>query len=89
MTRTTGGKTRTQIIQSLKQTPQNANQLSTGLKFSYKTICHHLGVLQKNRLLISTGNTYPTVYFLSETMEENYEIFQEITSPKKLNAAAL
>jgi len=80
MTRTKGGKTRTQIIKTLKTNPQNTNQLATQLKKDYKTISHHLGVLEKNKLVIPIGDHhYSTAYFLSQTMEENYRIFEEIT----------
>ena len=80
LTTTRGGNTRTQILKTLKQTPQNTNQLATQLKKSYKTISHHLGVLEKNKLVIPIGDHhYSTAYFLSQTMEENYRIFEEIT----------
>ena len=42
--KTRGGKTREQIIESLKTTPQNTNQLAVQLKKSYKTISHHITV---------------------------------------------
>ncbi len=44
---TKGGKTRAQIIKSLKKNPQNSNQLATLLKVNYKTIRHHLTILEK------------------------------------------
>ena len=75
---TRGGLTRAKIIQILRQTPQNANQLARALKMDYRTIRHHLGVLQKNRIVISEGEGYGTTYFLSPTMEENYAMFQDI-----------
>ncbi|MGA2386802.1 MAG: winged helix-turn-helix domain-containing protein, partial [Candidatus Bathyarchaeia archaeon] len=58
---------------------QNANQLATQLKVDYKTIRHHLTILEKNRIVIPVGDHYSTVYFLSQPMEENYSLFQEIT----------
>jgi len=76
---TKGGKTRTQIIKTLKKTPQNSNQLASLLKVNYKTIRHHLTILEKNKLIVSAGDRYSTAYFLSETMEENYELFEELT----------
>ncbi|MDR2204341.1 MAG: winged helix-turn-helix domain-containing protein [Nitrososphaerota archaeon] len=85
ITKTTGGKTRVQIIKSLKNAPQNANQLSTELKLSYKTICHHLKILQKNKLLTTINNTYTTIYQLSKTMEENYHLFEDLINIKPLN----
>jgi DNA-binding transcriptional ArsR family regulator len=79
ITGTKGGKTRAQIIKSVKGSPQNANQLATQLKVDYKTIRHHLTILEKNRIVIPVGDHYSTVYFLSQPMEENYSLFQEIT----------
>ncbi|MGA3060331.1 MAG: winged helix-turn-helix domain-containing protein [Candidatus Bathyarchaeia archaeon] len=77
---TKGGKTRAQIIKTLKKSPQNSNQLAAHLKVNYKTIRHHIPILEKNRLIISAGDHYSTAYFLSELMEENYELFEDITS---------
>ena len=75
---TRGGGTRARIIQTLKETPQNANQLANKLGMDYRTIRHHLGVLEKNRLITSAGEGYGTTYFLSPVMEENYALFEEI-----------
>jgi len=75
---TRGGVTRAQIIEALKETPQNANQLANLLKLDYRTIRHHLEVLQKNGIITSAGDTYGTTYFLSPEMEENYALFEEI-----------
>ncbi|MGD0645096.1 MAG: winged helix-turn-helix domain-containing protein [Candidatus Bathyarchaeia archaeon] len=80
ITVTKGGKMRAQIIKIVKKNPQNANQLATVLKVDYKTIRHHLTILKKNKLIISAGDHYSTAYFLSELMEENYVLFEEITS---------
>ena len=80
ITGTKGGKTRAQIIKSVKSNPQNANQLATRLKVDYKTIRHHLTILEKNKIIIPVGQHYSTVYFLSPPMEENYAIFEEITN---------
>jgi DNA-binding transcriptional ArsR family regulator len=75
---TRGGLTRAKIIIALKETPQNANQLATNLKLDYRTIRHHLEVLEKNKLIVSAGEGYGTTYFLSPVMEENYALFEEI-----------
>ena len=79
LTKTRGGKTRTQIIQTLKVTPKNTNQLALHLKKSYKTISHHITVLEKNKLIIPIGDSYATTYFLSSSMEANYQLFNQIT----------
>jgi len=75
---TRGGVTRARIIIALKETPQNANQLANLLEMDYRTIRHHLGVLEKNRIIVSAGDRYGVTYFLSPQIEENYELFEEI-----------
>ncbi|MGC9095325.1 MAG: ArsR/SmtB family transcription factor [Candidatus Bathyarchaeia archaeon] len=75
---TRGGLTRAKIIMAIKETPQNANQLAIRLKMDYRTIRHHLEVLEKNRIIVSAGEGYGTTYFLSQVMEENYALFEEI-----------
>ena len=77
---TRGGTTRARIIETLKETPQNANQLANLLNMDYRTIRHHLKVLQKNRIITSAGEGYGTTYFLSPQMEENYALFEEIVN---------
>ena len=73
-----GGVTRAQIIQAIKKTPQNANQLAGLLNRDYRTIRHHLDVLQKHRIIESVGDGYGTTFFLSHQLEENYALFEEI-----------
>jgi len=75
---TRGGLSRAKIIQALNETPQNANQLANLLGMDYRTIRHHLQVLEKNRLITSAGEGYGITYFLSPAMEENYAQFEEI-----------
>jgi len=75
---TRGGITRAQIIGALKEAPQNANQLANLLEMDYRTIRHHLKVLEKNRIVTSAGERYGLTYFLSPEMEENYALFEEI-----------
>jgi DNA-binding transcriptional ArsR family regulator len=75
---TRGGATRAKIIEILKETPQNANQLANLLGMDYRTIRHHLKVLERNKIITSAGDRYGTTYFLSSAMEENYFLFEEI-----------
>jgi DNA-binding transcriptional ArsR family regulator len=75
---TRGGPTRAKMIEALRESPQNANQLATLLKMDYKTMRHHLEVLEKNRIITSVGDRYGATYFLSQTMEDNYSLFEEI-----------
>ena len=76
---TKGGETRGKIIELLNENPSNANKIAEMLKLDYKTIRHHIGVLEKNNIItvINKGN-YGAVYFLSELMKANLNIFDEI-----------
>lgn len=84
---TRGGVTRAKMIAILKETPQNANQLANLLEMDYRTIRHHVEVLEKNRIITSAGEGYGKTYFLSPVMEENYALFEEIVKKiwKKYN----
>jgi predicted ArsR family transcriptional regulator len=75
---TRGGVTRAELIKTIHETPQNANQIATKLKVDYKTARYHLEVLEKNRIVTSIGDKYGATYFLSQTMEDNYSVFEEI-----------
>jgi len=75
---TRGGIMRARIIMALKETPMNANQLANFLGVDYRTIRHHLEILEKNRIVTSAGDKYAVTYFLSSEMEENYSVFEEI-----------
>jgi len=75
---TRGGATRARIISTLRESPQNANQLANLVGKDYRTIRHHLRVLEKNRIIVAAGNKYAATYFLSPEMEENYTLFEEL-----------
>ena len=74
---TKGGVNRARIIRALKDRPYNANQLAELLGLDYKTVRHHLKVLQDNKVITATGEKYGTVYFLSSYMEKDYDIFKD------------
>ena len=73
-----GGYNRALIINVINERPCNANKLAKELKLDYKTIRHHINVLIKNNLLVFTGSKYGKMYFISQPLEENYEVFEEI-----------
>ena len=75
-----GGVNRARIIKVLKDRPYNANQLAEALELDYKTVRHHLEVLEKNSVIISKGDGYGAIYFLTTDMEENFSVFEEIWS---------
>lgn len=73
-----GGANRAQIIKAIREDPRNANQLASLLGVDYRTVRHHLDILKKNRLITSMGDQYGKMYFLSDELEENFEVFEEI-----------
>jgi DNA-binding transcriptional ArsR family regulator len=75
---TKGGINRARIINEIHIRPYNANQLADKLKLDYKTVRHHIKILEDNNVITSSGDNYGMMYFLSSPMEENYELFQHI-----------
>ena len=75
---TAGGKNRGRIIEKIMEKPMNANELAKELGMDYKTIRHHLRILEKNSLITSMGEGYGKMYFISELLEQNIKYFQEI-----------
>ena len=76
-----GGPMRAKMIEILRETPQNANQLATTLEVDYKTIRHHIELLEKNKMITAAGGVesgYATTYFLSPALDENYALFEDI-----------
>jgi len=78
---TRGGPSRAEIIRALQDRPSNANQLAQILHVDYKTIQHHVRVLEENGLIVpSDKGTYGAVLFLTPKMEEALPILDEIWS---------
>ncbi len=75
---TVGGINRGRILEELFRQPRNANELATVLNLDYKTVRHHLEVLEKNHLITSTGSGYGKMFFPSDILEKNEEYFREI-----------
>ena len=73
-----GGVNRARIIKSLHDRPYNAHQLSIELDLDYKTVRHHIKILEDNNVIKPTGDSYSKLYFLTGEVEDNYEIFKEI-----------
>lgn len=63
----------------------NANQLSEALDLDYKTIRHHLEILCENDVLTTMGEGYGMTYFLTNNMEENLDVLDEVA--RKAEAA--
>ena len=75
---TRGGINRAKIIKKLKDRPYNAHQLAEELNVNYRTVRHHVKILEDSEVVKSAGEKYGKMYFLSENMEKNYDDFETI-----------
>ncbi len=80
---TRGGEMRMKIIEVLRNEPSNINQISKTLGVNYRTVEHHIGVLEKNDLIISEGEKYGKVYFLSPALSRNRNLIEDIRSRER------
>ena len=71
---TRGGGTRVRVLKAIKKEPCNAHKLAKKLKLDYKTIQHHLNLLEKHKIITREGK-YGAVYFLNEFLEKNWKNF--------------
>lgn len=73
-----GGRNRLRIIKTLQVQPMNANQLSNDLDLDYKTTQHHLEMLLENNVLMTMGDDYGKMYFLTDQMESNLDVLEKV-----------
>jgi DNA-binding transcriptional ArsR family regulator len=69
---TRGGPNRARVLRALEERPRNANQLADDLGLSYKTVRHHLEVLEENHVVTSSDSTYGKVYLPSDRARNNW-----------------
>ena len=75
-----GGENRIKIINLLQDTPLNINRMAEVLNLDYKAVQHHVDVLQKNNLVSRMGEKCGIMYFVSNYLESNMDIFKEIVN---------
>jgi DNA-binding transcriptional ArsR family regulator len=74
-----GGHNRVQMIKLLKEEPMNANKMGERLGLDYKTIQHHLKILQENNIVVSSSaGSYGAMYFLTPYLEKNMGTLEEM-----------
>lgn len=56
----------------------NTNKLAEELDLNYKTVQHHLEVLEENDVVDTQGDNYGRMYFLTDRMKRNFDILEEI-----------
>jgi DNA-binding transcriptional ArsR family regulator len=75
-----GARNRIRIIDILRDQPSNINQLSESLGLDYKGVQHHISVLEKNNLITKAGEKYGVLYFISDYLQHNLAVYDEIKS---------
>ena len=78
-----GGPTRVKIVKLLIAKPANMNQIRNDLNLDYKTVQHHIKTLEEKRIIISEEKKYGTMYFPSTLLQQNIEVFNEISKKLK------
>ena len=80
---TKGGPTRIRIVDLLLKRPYNMHQISKELGLDYKTVQHHIRVLEENKIIVPEEKKYGGIYFPSGGFEEVKDIFNEIKNKMK------
>jgi DNA-binding transcriptional ArsR family regulator len=78
LTGTRGGPNRARILRAIEDRPRNANQLAEDLELDYKTVRHHLEVLEDNDVVGKSGEDYGAVYLPSERVRQYWDTVEEI-----------
>lgn len=78
-----GAATRSEVLKALREQPRNAQQLSIALGLDYTTVRHHLKVLLENHIVVTEGEAYGRLYFVSENMEAHWPALEAILQKTK------
>jgi len=71
---TRGGPNRLRILEVLERNPANAHQLSSALGLDYRTVRHHLRLLESNGAVARpVGDAYAAPYELSPYLGEHFQ----------------
>jgi len=62
---TKGAKTRQLLLSLLLQKPRNMRQLSLAAEMDYKSVQHHIELMEKNSI-VSRAGEYSPIYFVSD-----------------------
>ncbi len=76
---TRGGPNRVRLLERLYDRPYNAHQLAEALGMDYRTVRHHLRLLEKNRLIVRPiGAAYASPYELAPNLRYRFELVLEV-----------
>ena len=77
---TKGGGNRIRIVRLLKHEALNVNKIGERLALDYKTVQHHLRILEEHDVVVSSSpkGTYGAIYFLSQYFERQMAPIEEM-----------
>jgi len=78
-----GRTNRIRIMSALRKRPRNRNRLAIELGIDYKTIQHHIKILEGNNLVAKFGKNYGVIYCVSPLFENSEFVFDEIVARLK------
>lgn len=73
-----GGENRARILSSIRRRPSNLNRLAKAIGMDYRSVQHHMAVLQRNSLVVSAGQRYGVVYSIHPFLLHHYETFENV-----------
>jgi len=74
---TKGGRVRALILLELRRNPSNPHRLSRVLGLNYRTITHHLEVLERHGIVRRLANGYGAPYVLTELAASRWSVIEE------------
>jgi DNA-binding transcriptional ArsR family regulator len=81
---TRGGPNRRRLLDSLAQSPANAHQLSAALGLDYRTVRHHLKILERSGAVSRpVGDAYATPYEISPSTSAYLETLAPPAPPER------
>jgi predicted ArsR family transcriptional regulator len=75
---TRGGPNRARLLRAVEERPRNANQLAGALDLDYKTVRHHLEVLEENDVVESSDYDYGAVYLPTDRARQHWDTVEEV-----------
>jgi DNA-binding transcriptional ArsR family regulator len=74
---TRGGPNRRRLLEELGRSPANAHQLSSSLGIDYRTVRHHLKILERSGAVTRpVGDAYATPYEIADSASAYLETLQ-------------
>ncbi len=79
---TRGGPNRRRLLEALDRSPANAHQLAAALGLDYRTVRHHLRLLERHGAISRpVGNAYAAPYEIAPATSAYLETLPDMSAP--------